>query len=131
MVVSFVVGIVFMASSGVQVLIPETGDDALDWVRDVDQAGGAFLVGAWLVILGGLFGIVALVGFYEALREAGPVTILGPVLAIAGFTLVTISHLIPIAIAYELVPGYVDATGATRESVEVSVKTFAVTAHVL
>jgi hypothetical protein len=33
----------------------------------VDAAGWVFFVGAWLVILMGLLGIVALVGFYETL----------------------------------------------------------------
>ena len=91
----FVVGIALMASSGVQVLIPQTGKDALEWIADVDGAGGLFFAGAWLAIIGGLFGLVALVGFYEALRHASPVMILAPVLGAVGLTLVTISHLIP------------------------------------
>jgi hypothetical protein len=71
MVVRFVVGIALMAGSGVQVLIPETGQDALDWIADVDDAGAAFFVGAWLTILGGFFGIVALIGFYDACEAPG------------------------------------------------------------
>lgn len=38
-VVPFVVGIVFTAASGVQVLIPETGKNGLDWIQDVDAGG--------------------------------------------------------------------------------------------
>jgi hypothetical protein len=34
----------------------------------VDRAGGLFFVGAWLVVLVGFLGIVALVGFYDTLR---------------------------------------------------------------
>lgn len=49
--------------------------------------------------------------------------ILAPALAIAGITLVTISHLIPIAMAYELVPDVVDATGSTRASLETTTQT--------
>ena len=33
-----------MAASGVQVLIPETGKDGLDWIADVDDASGAFFI---------------------------------------------------------------------------------------
>lgn len=95
--VSFVAGIALMVGSGVQELIPGTGDDAIEWIKDVDDASGAFFAGAWLVILGGVVGLVALVGFYYALREAGELMILAPVLSIVGLTLVTISHLIPIA----------------------------------
>jgi hypothetical protein len=95
-----------MAASGVQVLIPETGKNGLDWIRDVDDASGAFFVGAWFTILGGVLGVVALVGFYDALRRAGDWLVLAPILGAFGLTLVTISHLLPIAVAYELVPDF-------------------------
>jgi hypothetical protein len=98
-----------MGSSGAGVLIPETGRPGRDWIAAVDAAGGGFFVGAWLVILMGFLGIVALVGFYDTLRLAGPVMILAPVLGAVGWTLVTVSHLIPIAMGYELVPAYMDA----------------------
>lgn len=131
MVACFLVGIVLTASSGVQVLIPETGENGLDWIADVDDAGGIFFVGAWLAILGGLLGAVALIGFYDALRSAGPVLILAPILGVVGLTLVTISHLIPIAMAYELVPGYTDADAATRSSLEVTTDTLAILSLVI
>jgi hypothetical protein len=129
--VAFVAGIALMASSGVQVLIPGTGEDAIEWIVDVDDANGAFYAGAWLVILGGMLGLVALVGFYYALREAGEIMILAPILAAVGLTLVTISHLMPIAMAYELVPEYVDADAATRASLGVTTDTLAATSLVL
>jgi Domain of unknown function (DUF4386) len=106
LVVAFAAGIALMAASGVQVLIPETGKDGLDWIRDVDDASGAFFAGAWLTIVGGVLGVVALVGFYDALRRAGDWLVLAPILGAFGLTLVTISHLLPIAIAYELVPDF-------------------------
>src|SRR5262245_14542886 len=126
----FVLGIVFMASSGVQVLIPDTGKDAIDWINDVDDASGLFFAGAWLVILGGIFGLVAFLGFYEALRDASPLMILGPILGAVGLVLVTISHGLPIAMAYELVPGYVSSSGAAQDSLRVTTDTLAATALV-
>ena len=75
--------------------------------------------------IGGFVGLVALIGFYDALRDAGPVMILGPILGAVGLTLVTISHLIPIAMAYELVPGYTAADAATQASLEVTTNTLA------
>ena len=51
LVVCFVLGGVALGSSGVGVLIPETGPPGRDWIADVDAAGGLFFVGAWLVIL--------------------------------------------------------------------------------
>jgi hypothetical protein len=130
-VVAFVVGIVFMAASGVQVLIPPTGKEGLDWIQDVDDAGGAFFVGAWLLILGGVLGIPALIGFYNALRRVGSWFILAPILSSVGLTLVTLSHLIPIAMAYELVPGYTAADVAKKTSLATTADTFAVLALVV
>src|SRR5262245_22146154 len=124
---AFVVGIVLMTSSGVQVLIPETGQNGLDWIRDVDDAGGQFLAGGWLVVTGGLFALVALIGFYEPLRRAHPLLILGPILSVVGFVFVTISHALPLALAYEFVPGYVDAGPVTQASLRVDFDTWAIT----
>jgi hypothetical protein len=125
MFVSFAVGIVFMATSGVQVLIPETGSEGREWIADVNDAGGAFIVGAWLTVLGGYFGMVALIGFWHALREAGRVLILAPIFGVAGLTLVTLSHVIPIAMAYELAPAYEEANATTQASLAVTADTLA------
>ncbi len=105
-VLGFVVGIVFMATNGVQVLIPETGKDGAEWVADVQDAGDWFVIGALIVSLAGFAGLVALIGFYDVLKGAGPVMILAPILGAVGLTLVTISHAVPIAIAQELAPSY-------------------------
>ncbi len=121
--VTFVVGFALGAVSGVAVLIPEPGKDGLDWIADVNDASGLFFVGGWLVIFGGFLGIVALIGFYDALKEAGPALILAPILGAVGLTLVTVSHLVPLAMAYELAPGYADATPAAQASLAVTVDT--------
>lgn len=126
----FVLGVVAMGSSGVSVLIPETGRPGIDWIEDVDAAGHLFFTGAWLVILFGYFALVALIGFYDALRHAGPVMILAPVLGATGLTLVTVSHLIPIAMAYELVPAYTEADPAGQATLAATADTFAATALV-
>jgi Domain of unknown function (DUF4386) len=118
----FAVGIGFMAGSGVQVLIPDSGK-SVEWIADVSDAGDLFFAGAWLIVLGGLVGLLALVGFYNALRDAGPVLVLAPIAAAVGLSLVTISHLIPIAMAYELVPGYTDGDAATKASLLVTADT--------
>ena len=123
--VSFVAGGVLLGVSGVSVLIPETGADGLEWISDVDGASDLLFVGAWSIILTTLVGAVALVGFYDALKGAGPVMILAPIMGVVGLTLTTISHLIPIALAYEFVPRYVAADEATKASLAVTFDTFA------
>jgi hypothetical protein len=57
--------------------------------------------------------------------------VLAPILGAVGLTLVTISHLIPIAMAYELVPGYTDADAASRSSLAVLTDTLASVSDVL
>jgi hypothetical protein len=123
--VAFVIGIAFMASSGVQTLIPETGEEGLEWIADVQDASDLFFVGPWLVVIGGLLGVVAILGFYDALRAAGPVLIVAPVVGAVGLTLVTFSHAVPISMAYELAPGYTEASGATQASLAVTADTLA------
>jgi hypothetical protein len=98
-VICFVLGAVAMGSSGVGALIPETGQPGREWIANVASAGWLFFAGAWLIILMGYLGIIALVGFYDTLRLGGPVMILAPILGAVGLTLVTVSHLIPIAMA--------------------------------
>jgi len=124
-VVGFVVGIALMASSGVQVLIPETGQEGLDWLADADDAGGLFVAGAAIVVFAGLFGLVAFLGFYDALRGAGPLLVVAPIAGAAGMVLVTISHATPIAMALELAPAYLDADGAEQASLAVTADTLA------
>jgi hypothetical protein len=67
-VAGFVAGIVLMGSSGVETLIPETGEQSLTWIADVEDAGSLFFPGASPVVFAGLFGLIALVGFYDALQ---------------------------------------------------------------
>jgi hypothetical protein len=45
-VAGFVAGIALMATSGVQLLIPETGSAGAEWVAEVNDAGDAFVAGA-------------------------------------------------------------------------------------
>jgi Domain of unknown function (DUF4386) len=130
MVACFPLGGISMASSGVEVLIPETGEPGLKWIADVDAASGLFFTGAWLIVLMGFLGIVAWVGFYDVLRDAGKVMVLAPILGTVGLTLVTVSHLLPISMAYELVPAYSDADPAGQATLATTFDTFAAIALV-
>ena len=129
-VVCFVLGGVALGFSGVGDLVPEAGRPGRDWIAAVDRAGGLFFVGAWLVVLVGFLGIVALVGFYDTLRVAGPVMILAPILGAVGLTLVTVSHLVPIAMGNELVPAYVAADPAAQATLGATADTLAAIAVV-
>jgi hypothetical protein len=52
--------------------------------------------------------------------------ILAPILGVVGFIFVTVSHALPLALAYELVPGYVGAGGATQSALRVDFDTWAI-----
>ena len=131
LVAGFVIGIALMASSGVQVLVPPTGKDGREWLADAQDAGDLFVAGASVTVFAGLFALLAFVGFYDALRHAGPLMIIAPVAGVAGMVLVTISHATPIAIALELAPRYMEANQATRASLGVTADTFAQFCHLM
>ncbi len=122
---TFVAGIVLMAASGVETLIPDTGPAAQTWVAEVDAGGSAFLAGGWLVVLGGVVALVALVGFHDALRDSGPWLVLAPVLAVLAMTLVTASHVIPLGMASHFVPGYVAADAPVQSGLAVTLQVLA------
>jgi hypothetical protein len=61
---------------------------------------------------------------------ARPVMILAPILGAVGLTLVTVSHLIPIAMGYELVPAYIAADPGGQATLAATADTFAATALV-
>lgn len=95
-----------LSASGAGDLLPGTGSAGRAWLAAV-AADAWFAGGAWLLILMGFLTMVAFVGFYDQLRAAGEVLVLAPILGLAGMTLVQVSHLIPIGMAYELAPAYV------------------------
>jgi hypothetical protein len=55
---------------------------------------------------------------------------LAPILGAVGLTLVTVSHLIPIAMGYELVPAYIAANAAGQATLAATADTFAAVALV-
>jgi hypothetical protein len=49
-------------------VIPETGDGLVTWVGDVNSDRTGFEIGTPFVVLGGVVGVVALIGFFDVLR---------------------------------------------------------------
>lgn len=128
---SFVVGVILLGSSGGEDLIPSTGQEGVDWIVAVDDASDGFVGGAWLIVLTTVVGLVALVGFYDEFKVASPLLILAPILGSVGLSMVTISHLIPIALAYEFVPVFVAADEAAQVSLSATFDTLASLSQVL
>jgi hypothetical protein len=126
---AFIAGGALLSASGASDLIPGTGVAGRDWLTAV-ASDSSFAAGAWVLILMGNLTVVAFVGFYAALRHAGPLLVLAPVLGVAGMVLVQVSHLLPIGMAYELAPSYV-AGGADRSTLGAVSDTFAAAALVI
>jgi hypothetical protein len=126
-----IAGGALLSSSGASDLIPETGNAGREWLLAVDGAVGPFAAGGWLLILMGYLGLVALVSFYYTLREAGPILILAPILGTVAMSLVTVSHLIPIGMAYELAPAFADGSAADQATLAVVSDTLAATSLVV
>jgi hypothetical protein len=118
-VVIFILGgVVGVATGGPDTVIPETGDGLRTWVRDVVDDRTGFAIGTGMVVLGGILLAVALIGFYDVLRDAGPTMILAPVLGIFGLVLVTISHSLPIVLAEEFAPDFTRAGPVARTTLQ-------------
>jgi hypothetical protein len=118
-VVVFILGAVIgAATGGPDTVIPETGSGLVTWVDDVVDDRTGFAIGTGLVVAGGVLLAVALIGFYDVVRGAGPAMILAPVLGIVGFVLVTISHTLPIVMAEELAPDFAGADAAARATLQ-------------
>jgi hypothetical protein len=111
---------------------PDSPDGTARPGLDGGRGSGRRVVLGWGLAgrLGRVLGIVALVGFYDILRVARPVMILAPILGAVGLTLVTVSHLIPIAIGYELVPAYLAADPGAQATLAATADTFAAIALV-
>ena len=69
--------------------------------------------GHWFDTRGGLLFMVAALGFYRALRQAGPLPLIAVVATLTGGIVLLIRGFILLGIAYELVPGI---TGALRQT---------------
>lgn len=119
----FLVGAVLLSGSGATELLPATGSSGQDWLTAV-ASDKRFAAGAWLLVLMGFLVMVAFVGFYLVLRRVGEVLIVAPILGLVGMTLVQVSHLIPIGMAYEMAPAYL-ADGADQTTLAATADTFA------
>ena len=84
----------------------------------------AYLAARWFIVFGLVLAMASSLGFYYLLREAGGLMWIAIVGFITGTVFVMTQSFIELAIAFELVPAYVDAAEATRPSLEVMGNTF-------
>ena len=105
---------------------PDT-DDIGTILLALDNDRVAYLTARWFILFGLVLAMASSLGFYYVLREAGGLLSIAIIGFITGTVFVMIQSFIELAIAYELVPAYVDATAATRPALEVMGNTLHVT----
>ena len=105
-------------------------DDAEQWLLDVNANRTAFLSYMWFLLLGSVLLIPAALGFYQALRVAGALLWIAVAAMFTGALLYIASNMTLIGMAYELVPGYVEASETTRPALAVMASTLGGTSRV-
>jgi len=82
-----------------------------EWLKS--RGVDTLITGHWFDTLSGLLFMVAALGFYRALRQAGPLPLIAVVATLTGGIVLLIRGLILLGIAYELVPEITDALRQT------------------
>ena len=81
------------------------------------------IIGHWFDVLALLLMMAAVLGFYLALRQAGPLLWIAVVAFLTGIIFLLSHEFIRLGIAYELAPGIADASTAIRPALEVMANT--------
>ncbi len=82
-----------------------------EWLKS--RGVDTLITGHWFDVLGGLLFMVAALGFYRALRQAGPLPLIAVVAFLTGVIFILFHEFIRLGIAYELAPGITDALSQT------------------
>ena len=127
--VSIIVAIIFRGATDLPGLKDLT-DDAERWLLSVDANRTAFLSYMWFLLLGSVLLIPAALGFYQALRVAGALLWIAVAAMFTGALLYIASNMTLIGMAYELVPGYVEASETIRPALAAMASTLGATSRV-
>ncbi|MCH7886643.1 MAG: hypothetical protein IIA58_01605 [Candidatus Marinimicrobia bacterium] len=82
-----------------------------EWLKS--RGVDTLITGHWFDVLGVLLFMVAALGFYRALRQAGPLPLIAVVASLTGGIFLFFHEFIRLGIAYELAPGIMDALSQT------------------
>ncbi len=84
---------------------------------------GDIVTGHWFDVLALVLTMAAALGFYQALRQAGPLLWIAVVAFLTGVIFGLLREFIRLGIAIELAPSYAEASAATRPALEVMANT--------
>ena len=94
-------------------------DDAAKVLLALNDNRAAYLTSTWLALLGAALLIPAALGFFQALRETAAVLWIAVAAMFTGALLVMATAIIQLGVGYELAPGYVEASDATKPALTV------------
>ena len=89
----------------------------------VNDNRAAFLTSTWLALLGAALLIPAALGFFQALRETAAVLWIAVAAMFTGALLFMATAIMQLGVGYELAPGYVEASDATKPALTVIAST--------
>ncbi len=127
--VCFIVWFIVRGVTGV----PGIRDLAIDgeqWLLDVGNNRTAFLTAMWFLLLYPVLLMPAALGFYQTLRQAGALLWIAVAAIFTGALLFIGASMTLIGVAYELAPGYVEASDASKAALALMASTLGGTAHV-
>jgi len=122
-VVTYIVARVILHDVGDTPYLRGVPDDPGQWLLDVNHYRTAVVTEASFKILACVLFIGFALGFYQALRQAGPLLGIAVVASLASSLFVIAQLLVVLGIAYELAPAYAAATEAIRPALEVMATT--------
>ena len=94
-----------------------------DWARFKLEHYDLLITVDWLVIIGLVCELVALVGFFYIIRHVGPLTWLGLAAWFTGLLLVMFEHVIVLGVDSSLIPKYLASPESAKPALEVLAST--------
>ena len=98
-------------------------DDVAQFLLAVNDNRAAYLTSTWLALLGAALLIPTALGFFQALREAAAVLWIAVAAMCTGALLFMATAIVQLGVGYELAPGYVEASDATKPALTVIAST--------
>ena len=102
---SYLGTVIFILIAGISK--PESLATMDQYILDWNAVRGLMSVYGWFGILGSLFTIPAILGYYQLLRKEGPMQWIPAAIIYHGVVLLTLAYVIPLVISHFIAPAYI------------------------
>ncbi len=107
---SYIGSVIFILIAGIGK--PESLATMDQYINDWFTVKGLMSTYGWFGILGSLFTIPAILGYYQILRKEGPIQWIPAAIIYHGVVLLTLAYIIPLVISHFIAPVYVSTADA-------------------